>query len=1186
MRQLKNLIGTVCCLAVGAASATTFDLDYRDRMPQAWRGGVPALKSVSMEEGVLRRTFLLASDAPVVTARLRVGDVLQMNLFDDLTLRLTLVEQMKTQEADGAFLATAAGYGAARNAVVVQTGEGIHVDVQDFQNGRAYSVFSSAAGAVVREMKPVRRPHSCRELRPPESAAPPLRASRSAPPVLSSDSDAAVDLLLAYDTKAANWARAEVGSPQAFAEVTVQKMNAALANTGLDASFRFRLAGVLEVGGSADGDLVAALHAAQGGTSLNGVSWKSVRAARDAVGADIVCILADTGSSSGLAGMGYSLFPEGESDFSEYAYNACAIRAVAQGHTLTHEVGHNMGAGHPDTMADAANRGPQYYPYSSGLFFHVDEDAYFTVMGYNYDGYGNYYSEVPYFSTPNRAYRGVAVGDATHDNARTLRQTFARTAAYRTFKPTPPKWGTVDKEKDRLRVDAEDVTIAVGGSVKTGYGSYFKVDSGSAVTMSVKGLPSGVKYVAADLGLSGKPTKKGVYYVTYSAKNKNGFSHSVAVRWFVGGAKVSEADAIGAADWTLLDGLATGVETSICLSDIFRDVSKITKFAVSGLPTGLKYSASVCSDCAPFWIVGKPTKPGKFTVTFTATRSGGKTAKSVRTVIVRDSGSGYLTVAPGSSCRSRGSATKSGVYSAGAKVSLSAKATKGNYFAGWYEDAACTWPKYLGTVDYRKSPVSYAYGDTVCPACACLTPCSVSLPSAVYARFVTAAEDKKMTLAFSGSGVSGTSWTVPGVLAPGGSDYGSCFVDVGSQTLPTLTVKGLPSGCTFDKAASCLLFKKQPKKPGVFEATVTARNLSGASIIKKLKVTVPNLRSAALSGVKYDTAYVCTVGETGAVGTWAKFKAQSGWTVTASGLPSGVKLSFDKGKRTGFFTGVPTKAGTYTVTLTVKKGGVTEKATVTMEVKALPTALVGTFNGFVNLSELGDPLEHEGTFTLTATAAGKLSAKAVCRGTTTAWTATGWKSVGGSVYEAVLEKTSTRNRIKYTDALVLSIDAASPWNTCQLLGWWETRSVSSLSQPRFVFAQRNPFGKTGGKYENAVARGIASTLAKRGKMATAVLKDGKNRFDLAGPACCYAKAFPLAFTVKDTGSVTVAGKVDGVSLSGSSVLHVGGNAWEMGDAECPFAEFCIWKSGKLTRLHVEFSLEFTGCRHGEVLLER
>ena len=347
--------------------------------------------------------------------------------------------------------------------VVLETENGLVVDVTDSKNGRVWKVVSDESGVCVEEVKPtqgVKCPP--RPLLPPRSDAPipvlevnaedgeatvvtnrfvipppAMSFAVSTPePVVGSGIPSlllpavaerpTVDIMVAYDSDAANWANSNGGGIQAFAETAVQKMNTAIANTGLDAKFSFRLVGVYEIGGSAGGSLDYAVKFASGeiAGTLNGVSWAGVAQKRDEVRADVVCVLADTGSSSGTTGLGYSL-TAGTADPAGCGYNACAIRAVAQSHTMTHEVGHNMGAGHSDQMADESNRGPQYHSYSSGYYFYVDGVGYYTIMAYNADGYGNYYTEVPYFSSPDYIYRGKAVGDATHNNSKTISLTYS-----------------------------------------------------------------------------------------------------------------------------------------------------------------------------------------------------------------------------------------------------------------------------------------------------------------------------------------------------------------------------------------------------------------------------------------------------------------------------------------------------------------------------------------------------------------------------------------------------------------------------------------------------------------------------------------------------------------------------------------------------------------------------------------
>ena len=157
-----------------------------------------------------------------------------------------------------------------------------------------------------------------------------------------------------------------------------------------------------------------------------------VKTKRNEVGADIVTTLIDTGSAGGTTGLGFSLRNTNFAAFSEAAYNVCAVRAVASSHTMTHEVGHNIGAGHATAVADSSIRGPQLYEYSAGHYFTgTDGVAYHTIMAYNSDGYGNHYSAAPFFSSPDFTYQGTPVGDAMHDNVRTIQQTYLAASKWR-----------------------------------------------------------------------------------------------------------------------------------------------------------------------------------------------------------------------------------------------------------------------------------------------------------------------------------------------------------------------------------------------------------------------------------------------------------------------------------------------------------------------------------------------------------------------------------------------------------------------------------------------------------------------------------------------------------------------------------------------------------------------------------
>jgi hypothetical protein len=120
----------------------------------------------------------------------------------------------------------------------------------------------------------------------------------------------------------------------------------------------------------------------------------------------------------------------------DYAFTSNAIRSVAISHTLTHEVGHNLGADHSKYQHPDLSPGPNEYldnQYSAGWYFTGGAKEYHTIMAYNNDGYGNTYYPAPLFSTPLVSYEGGVAGDAQDgDNARLLRYTMDTVASYKT----------------------------------------------------------------------------------------------------------------------------------------------------------------------------------------------------------------------------------------------------------------------------------------------------------------------------------------------------------------------------------------------------------------------------------------------------------------------------------------------------------------------------------------------------------------------------------------------------------------------------------------------------------------------------------------------------------------------------------------------------------------------------------
>ena len=240
-----------------------------------------------------------------------------------------------------------------------------------------------------------------------------------------------VDLLVAYDRPATDYVAASGQTAETFAAQEIDRMNEVVKNSKLDSYFTFRLVGVCSVGaavadaGGTDSGFAGSLALLAAGTG----AWKAVNAARETYGADIVVTLTDTGSTSGIQGLGYAL-KRGDDIVrsAPYAYCICAIRSLDTSYTMVHEVGHIMGAGHPSTLE--SDPGPQYDDAAAG--FYVGDKV--TVMGYRTKNY----KVIPYFSSPELEFEGATLGDAKHNNRQTLISTYKAISEYRKSKSSDP----------------------------------------------------------------------------------------------------------------------------------------------------------------------------------------------------------------------------------------------------------------------------------------------------------------------------------------------------------------------------------------------------------------------------------------------------------------------------------------------------------------------------------------------------------------------------------------------------------------------------------------------------------------------------------------------------------------------------------------------------------------------------
>ncbi len=480
----------------------------------------------------------------------------------------------------------------------------------------------------------------------------------------------------------------------------------------------------------------------------------------------------------------------------------------------------------------------------------------------------------------------------------------------------------------------------------------------------------------------------------------------------------------------------TEFELKEAVSDVrvTDDSQSYVTATASGLPTGLKF------DAKKMTITGTPTKCGVYWVQIKAKNASGyQWAENVRVTV---SGGGTEAKEPKLTrtayypltvicANDGGTVSGTGVYAEGKKVSVKATPAKGYVFAGWHETANSE----KGTVngvdgaDYRSASLNVTVPET----------------RYVFALFATKEDDADSLKV----AVEDVTTEKDGTIA---LDLGAC---VSSLSLPKLAVSGLPTGLKYD--AKSLKISGKATKPGVYTVTVKATN---AAVTKAtdastttFRITVPNFECAALPGLKPETdAY-------GIVRSGVKFDdglvdctPADGWTVKVAGLPSGLKWD----AKTGKIVGVPTaKVGSYTVTFTAsKKGEANQIATITLNVEALPTWVVGTFEGSVIVGGAsGDRALPCGLVAMTVAANGKISGKVIDADGTWALSAAAFDSVEGpvsNVEELVFHATviGKSGKMAITNEVEIAAEevAARPESAPYLRGALAARSVIASYQ--------------------------------------------------------------------------------------------------------------------------------------------
>ena len=373
-------------------------------------------------------------------------------------------------------------------------------------------------------------------------------------------------------------------------------------------------------------------------------------------------------------------------------------------------------------------------------------------------------------------------------------------------------------------------------------------------------------------------------------------------------------------------------------------------------------------------------------------------------------------------------------------------------------------------------------------------------------------------------------------------------------------VAGLPSGLTFaandtyayknakKKTGKYLKQSSQtivgtPKKTGTYVVTFTKNVKSGKKTVAK---TAQILWKVVANDAELSLGFnnIGGVIEGGVVGLkyndLMEFTVTSNATVTASGLPAGIKLvKLDPEVAVYGFQGFTTKAGTYLVTVKAALNGKSVTQRVALKVDALPAWAKGTFNGFVG----GEDDTTNGIATITVSSVGKISGKFYDRGTNWTVTAASFTAAARPESAPYQEFIASNVVAKYSYKVKEKVKVKGKWKT-KTVTKYVTRSftltvgndalggAATLSEnggDTTVYAWQNLWGTT----YKAVGRRLFYTSSKKPYKVFTI-----KGTDAAGAAMGLTEAMTLSLKVTPAGAVTATMSFDtGKKSKGKAVIY-------------------------------------------------
>ena len=441
------------------------------------------------------------------------------------------------------------------------------------------------------------------------------------------------------------------------------------------------------------------------------------------------------------------------------------------------------------------------------------------------------------------------------------------------------------------------------------------VTSLSEPKVTVKGIPSGVKFDAAKMALTGRAAKPGMYIISVSATNKSIKDPKTAeFNLYVPNFKDDSIPLKDMYGWWLPG--AFYVET-------IADVDGCT---VTGLPPGMKWTAKDIYkkgsktevEVPANSVYGAPTKPGYYTVFFTKTDGNKVKHTATATFFVLPFKELEIEMVGNTG---KDKVTGAGEYAVGKKITLKATVDKDKVFGGWYFDSECTSLASLSSGFQFEMPL---IGDVK-----------------FYAKFITEAENADgVSAVLDGAFAYYPEMTYYATEVPAGV-YLEWPLEVTAKSQTTVSVSGLPSGLKF--TAKDIMKKGSKTEVDIPANTIYGTPTAASNADKNTGDPIPSnvkiaISTAGKTKVEYRLSLTVRPMADWAVGTFDGGGSPGVGTlsVTAAGKISGKYIgsdgrtwtlsanNFDTLDESGYTTTLAAKSGKETTTfdLSVVDNGV------------------------------------------------------------------------------------------------------------------------------------------------------------------------------------------------------------------------------------------------------------------------